>query len=136
MVVFTRENRGGSAREEEEEELVVFTHEKEEVVVVFTGEPRGGSAQHATRATPSKGEGEVFLLYSRSSRGTHSTRNTRNTDPNHGSIRGWEEVVVSDRENRGRSAQQATRATSQGGGGGGGGDWVCATGSEGVCNWF
>jgi len=53
--------------EEEEEEEAVFIrgvntnedspnaqHAKEVVVVVFTRENRGGSAQHATRATPTR----------------------------------------------------------------------------------
>ena len=64
-MVFTRENRGGSAqhatratpiREEEEEESVfirgVNTKEEEEAMVeLFYSHNRRGSTQHATRAT-------------------------------------------------------------------------------------
>ena len=44
-----KKKRGGKKEEEEEEEVVVVVEE-----VVFTRDNRGGSAQHATRATPTR----------------------------------------------------------------------------------
>jgi len=56
VVVVPRENREGSAQEESvfTRESITNEEEQEQVVVVFTRENRGGSAQHATRATPTR----------------------------------------------------------------------------------
>ena len=48
--------------EEEEEEEVVEVEVEVEVVMVFTRESRGGSAQHATRATLEEEEEEVVFI--------------------------------------------------------------------------
>ena len=80
------------------------------MVVVFTRENRGGSAQHATRATPTRSshrpmeEEAVFI------RGV----NTNEDPPNAHQAQHQkkeEVVVVFTHENRGGSAQHATRAT-------------------------
>ena len=89
-------SRGFVAEEEEEEVVVeqdeaVYTREKEEEAV-FARENRGGSAQHATRATSTqtgeeaalpresiKGRRRLSLLKNQSQRGVRPTRNRRAT---------------------------------------------------------